>query len=54
VDRKRTHVLVWSRKEEVWCYPDGATRVDMMNVGEVAGPFTRLWQRGGNREFIFW
>jgi hypothetical protein len=52
VETRLTYVLVWSRKEEVWCYPEGSTRVVTMKVGEAAGPFTRL--RGhGNRGFIF-
>jgi hypothetical protein len=46
------YVLVWSRKEEVWRYPEGSTRVVTMKVGEAAGPFTRLRGRG-NRGFIF-
>jgi hypothetical protein len=52
MERRLIYVLVWSRKEEVWCYPEGATRVETMNVGEVAGPFTQLRGRG-NRGFIF-
>ena len=43
--------FVWSRKEEVWCYSEGATFVKTMDVGEAAGPFTRLRGRG-NRGFI--
>ena len=47
-----TYVLVWNRREEVWCYPSGETYERLMNVGEVAGPFT--WLRGHrNRGFIF-
>jgi hypothetical protein len=44
--------LVWSRKEEIWRYPEGTTFVKTMDVGEAAGPFTRLRGRG-NRGFIF-
>ena len=46
------YALVWSRREEIWCYPDGVTRADTMDVGQVAGPFTRLRGRG-NQGFIF-
>ena len=53
MDRKLTYVLVWSRKEEVWCYPEGITRVRTMAVGEVAGPFTRLRGHGGKQGFTF-
>jgi hypothetical protein len=42
VEERLTHVLVWSRKEEIWCYPEGTTLVKTMDVGEAAGPFTRL------------
>jgi|SRR6202158_4940278 len=52
VEARMTYVLVWSRKEEIWCYPEGTTRVAPMRVGEAAGPFTRLRGRG-NRSFIF-
>jgi hypothetical protein len=52
VEARMTYVLVWSRKEEIWCYPEGTTRVATMKVGEAAGPFTRLRGRG-NRGFIF-
>jgi len=45
-----THVLVWSRKEEVWCYPDGTTGTGIMEVGQVAGPYSML---KGGREFTF-
>jgi hypothetical protein len=46
----RTYVLVWSRKEEVWCYPDGRTGTGIMEVGDVAGPCSTLT---GGRGFIF-
>jgi hypothetical protein len=52
VETRLTYVLVWSRKEEIWCYPEGGTLVRTMNVGEAAGPFTRLRGRG-HRGFIF-
>ena len=52
VESRLTYVLVWSRKEEVWCYPEGTTLVKTMKVGEAAGPFTRLRGRG-SRGFIF-
>ena len=52
VDERLIYVLVWSRMEEIWCYPEGTTLVRMMEVGEAAGPFTRLRGRG-NRGFIF-
>jgi hypothetical protein len=51
-DYGNRYVLVWSRKEEIWCYPDGSSGVVTMKVGEAAGPFTRLRGRG-NRGFIF-
>jgi len=35
-----THVLVWSRKEEVWCYPDGSSRSELAEPGDVAGPYS--------------
>jgi hypothetical protein len=50
--REFTYVVVWTRAEEIWCYPNGSTRVQTMNVGEVAGPVTRLRGRGG-RSFTF-
>ena len=34
VEERLTHVLVWSRKEEIWCYPEGTTLVKTMDVGE--------------------
>ena len=52
VDTRWAHVLIWSRREEVWCYPDGRVQVMMMKVGEVAGPTVRLRGRG-NRGFTF-
>ena len=52
VDTRWAHVLIWSRREEVWCYPDGRVQVMMMKVGEVAGPVMRLRGRG-NRGFTF-
>ena len=52
VEERLTYVLVWSRKEEIWCYPEGTTLVKTMDVGKTAGPFTRLRGRG-NRGFIF-
>jgi hypothetical protein len=52
VKSRLTYVLVWSRNEEIWCYPDGSSGVVTMKVGEAAGPFTRLRGRG-NRGFIF-
>jgi hypothetical protein len=52
VDERLIYLLVWSRMEKIWCYPDGTTFVNMMEVGEAAGPFTRLRGRG-NRGFIF-
>jgi hypothetical protein len=52
VKSRLTYMLVWSRKEEIWCYPDGSSGVVTMKVGEAAGPFTRLRGRG-NRGFIF-
>ena len=52
VEERLTHVLVWSRKEEIWCYPEGTTLVKTMDVGEAPGPLTRLPGRG-NRGFIF-
>jgi hypothetical protein len=53
MERRLTYVLVWSRKDEVWCYPDGNTHVRTMAVGEVAGPFTRLRGHGGRQGFVF-
>jgi hypothetical protein len=53
MDRKLTYLLVWSRKEEVWCYPEGITRVRTMAVGDVAGPFTRLRGHGDRHGFVF-
>lgn len=32
VERHFTYVLMWSRKEEIWCYPEGNTRVVTMEV----------------------
>jgi hypothetical protein len=52
MDRKRTYVLVWSRTEEIWCYPGGGTYLKTMEVGEAAGPFTRL-RRRADRGFVF-
>jgi hypothetical protein len=51
VEERSVYVLVWSRREEIWCYPEGGTFVKTMNVGEAAGPFTRLVGQG-NRGFI--
>jgi hypothetical protein len=51
-ERRMVYVLVWSRKDEVWCYPDGTTHRQTMKVGEAAGPVTRLRGRG-NRGFVF-
>ena len=39
---ERTYVLVWSRKEEVWCYPDGRTGVGIAKAGEVVGPCSTI------------
>jgi len=36
-ERGFTYVLVWSRREEIWCYPDGQTLTRQMRVGEVGG-----------------
>jgi hypothetical protein len=33
-----THVLVWSRREEAWCYPDGSSGTHLATPGEAAGP----------------
>lgn len=33
-----THVLVWSRKEEAGCYPDGSSRTGITKPGDAAGP----------------
>jgi hypothetical protein len=52
MERHLVYVLVWSRREAIWCYEDGRTGVCMMNVGEAAGPFTRLRGRG-DRGFTF-
>jgi hypothetical protein len=52
-ERHLTYVLVWSRKEEIWCYAEGDTRVSLMNVGDVAGPVTTLRGRGGSHGFSF-
>jgi hypothetical protein len=40
--RRLCYVLVWSRREEVWCYPDSAVTVTPIRFGEVAGPATRV------------
>ena len=50
VESGRVHVLVWSRCDEVWCYPDGRRLARTMNVGDVAGPVSTLRGRG-NRGF---
>src|SRR5437763_1186388 len=42
MERRLTHVLVWSRREEVWCYPDGQALTKAVGVGDVAGPVSRL------------
>lgn len=52
VEERFIYVLVWSRREEIWCYPQGTTLVKTMEIGEAAGPFTRLAGHG-NRGFIF-
>jgi transcriptional regulator with XRE-family HTH domain len=52
VEERLTYVLIWSRWEEIWCYPAGTTLVRTMDVGEAAGPCTRLRGRG-NRGFTF-
>ena len=52
VDTAWTHVLIWSRREEVWCYADGRVRAELMKVGEVAGPVTRLRGRR-SASFLF-
>ena len=44
------HVLVVSRKEEVWCYPDGRTGTVMAEVGGVAGPYSMIGHGSG---FVF-
>ena len=51
VTRGFTYVLVWSRKEEIWCYPNGTTFVKMMKAGEVAGPCSR-WRGRARRGFV--
>jgi hypothetical protein len=52
VAERLTYVLVWSRKEEIWCGPEGGILAKAMEVGEAAGPFTRLLG-DRNRGFIF-
>jgi hypothetical protein len=52
VAERLTFVLVWSRREEIWCYPDGRTFVKTMEVGQAAGPFTKLSGQK-NRGFLF-
>ena len=51
-ERRLIYILIWSRQEDIWCYPDGTTRARIIEVGEVAGPDTTLRGRG-NRGFIF-
>lgn len=34
---KLTHVLVWSRREEVWCYPNGSTGTNITTFDDTAG-----------------
>ena len=52
MDQRKTYLLIWSRREEIWCYEDGRTFVRLMKIGEVAGPVMRLRGRG-NRGFTF-
>ncbi len=47
VDEKRTFVLMWSRRLELWCYPTGEVYERHKNVGDVVGPVARLRGRGG-------
>jgi hypothetical protein len=53
VERKLLYLVIWSRKEEVLCYPDGRVSPRTMDVGEVPGPFLRLRGRGGKVGFCF-
>jgi hypothetical protein len=52
VERQQTYVRIPSRREEIWCYPTGRHVVRPMNLGNIAGPFTRLRGRG-ERGFVF-
>jgi hypothetical protein len=38
VATRLTHVLVWSRRETVWCHPDGSTATGFAKPGEAGGP----------------
>ena len=42
VERQRIYILIWSRKEEIVCGPDG-----------IAGPYTTLGGHGGKQGFVF-
>lgn len=37
-----THVLVRSRKEEVWFYPDGSSGTGFAKPGDAAGPYSMV------------
>jgi hypothetical protein len=52
VAEQRTFVLIWSRREEIWCDPSGETYMRPMKVGDVPGGVTRLRGRG-ERGFVF-
>lgn len=45
-----THLLLTSRKVQVWCYPDRSTGRGTAEVGDVAGPYSAT---GSGRGFVF-
>ena len=53
MDTQRIYLLMWSRKEEIFCRPDGRTSARTIDVGEMPGPYTTLRGRGGKQGFIF-
>ncbi len=53
METHRIYMLVWSRKEEILCRPDGRTSARTIDVGEMPGPCTTLRGRGGKQGFFF-
>jgi hypothetical protein len=53
IQQQMLYLLIWSRKEEILCRPDGRTSVRTMDVGQIPGPFLRLRGRGGKQAFYF-
>ena len=52
VERKTLYMVLWSRKEEILCRPDGTSSARTMAVGDVAGPYLRIRGCGGKTDFV--